>query len=115
MTWTTDDNVMAQLREWLVQQGFVVLSDHYNPDSFGNQEVVLARPIAIRLVRDRSEWGVFVAGSDGKWLPLDRWVKRTTDASAGLVSAIEQDRALRTLLAEIEQRGQGGVGHDISE
>lgn len=111
MTWTTDDSVMAKLRDWLVEQGFVVLSDRFDSDHFGNQEVVLARPIAIRLVRDRSEWGVFIAGLDGAWLPLDRWANPTADGVPP-VSASEQDHALRTLLAEIEQRVRSGRGHD---
>ena len=63
MTWIDDDGVMAELRSWLVEQGFVVLSDVYDADHFGNQLVELARPIAVRLIRDRGQWGIEIAAS----------------------------------------------------
>ena len=106
MTWTADDSVMADLRAWLVDQGFVVLSDSYDSDSFGNQGVVLTRPIAIQLVRDRGEWGVSIAGSDGAWRWLDRWVTELTPGAPQPVSAADQDAALRALLPEIEKRSR---------
>jgi hypothetical protein len=107
MTWTPDDAVFANLRNWLVEQGFVVLSDHYDPDHFGDQVVELARPIAVQLVRDRSEWGIFIAGADGGWLPLDRWVQAITNARGQVTTAGEQAEALRTFLPEIERRATG--------
>jgi hypothetical protein len=61
MTWSDDDQVMADLRNWLVDQGFVVLSDQLS-DSFGNQVVEMARPIGIRLVRDRDQWAIDLLG-----------------------------------------------------
>lgn len=71
--WTDDDAVMADLRAWLVEQGFIVVSDRYDPQSFGDQEVTLTRPIAIRLVRDRGQWWVDVLGADGQWAGIQRW------------------------------------------
>lgn len=65
--WNADDAVMADLRAWLEGRGFTVLSDRYDPNSFGNQEVMLARPVAVRLVRDRGQWWVEVAGADGRF------------------------------------------------
>jgi hypothetical protein len=32
MTWTPDDKVMADLRNWLIDQGFVVPMDQYDGD-----------------------------------------------------------------------------------
>jgi hypothetical protein len=107
VTWTADDGVMAGLRSWLVDQGFVVLTDHYDSNHFGNQVVELARPIAVRLVRDRSEWEVFIAGSDGAWLPLDEWVKAITGTRVDVATASARADALRALLPEIERRAAG--------
>lgn len=101
--WTGDDGVIADLRAWLVGRGFVVLSDYYDPASFGNQEVTIALPAAIRLIKDRDQWRVEIAGSDGHW----RWVGRWRDALRGkgpqLLSATDQAEILRELLDEIQR------------
>jgi hypothetical protein len=65
--WSADDAAMADLRDRLVEQGYVVLDDRYDADAFGNQVVILARPSAIRLVRDRGEWSVQVMGAGATW------------------------------------------------
>ena len=116
VTWTDDDGVMAELRSWLIEQGFVVLADHYDADSFGNQLVELARPIAVRLVRDRGQWGIDIAGPDGVWSPLSTWVDEV--AGAGRVevrSAADQSELLRALLPRIERRASGDGAQDAPE
>jgi hypothetical protein len=35
--WTADDAIMADLRSWLVDQGFAVIGDRYHPDSFSKR------------------------------------------------------------------------------
>jgi hypothetical protein len=90
MTLTPDDRVVADLRSWLSDQGFVVLTDTYDIDHFGNQVVELARPIAVRLVRDRSEWGIFIAGTDGVWSPPADVIQAITGSRAPVVSAMER-------------------------
>src|SRR4249919_4007066 len=103
VTWTDDDGVMAELRSWLIEQGFVVLADHYDADRFGNQLVELARPIAVRLVRDRGQWGIDIAGPDGVWSPLSTWVDEVAGTGRGEVrSAADQSELLRALLPRIE-------------
>lgn len=106
--WTADDSIMADLRAWLVEQGFAVLDDRYDPDSFGNQVVTLARPIAIRLLRDRAEWGVELLGSDGKWTWLGHWGGSRTREP---LSAADQAQRLRALVETglvDESRRRGG-------
>jgi hypothetical protein len=110
MTWTPDDRVMADLRYWLIDQGFTVLSDHYEADLFGNQVVELARPIAVRLIRDRGQWRVEIAGPDGEWSSLDNWAARLTGPRSTSSSAIEQSDLLRRLLPDIELRAQSDGG-----
>ncbi|MDF2734383.1 MAG: hypothetical protein K0S97_1006 [Chloroflexota bacterium] len=110
MTWTDDDQVMAELRNWLVEQGLVVLSDTYDPDHFGNQIVELARPIGIRLVRDRDQWRIDILGLDGAWSPLVHWLDSTVGSRPQSLSAAEQSQLLRGRLAEIEQRANRGDG-----
>lgn len=112
MTWTDDDGVMAELRSWLVEQGYVVLSDSYDADHFGNQLVELARPIAVRLIRDRGQWGIEIAGPDGVWSPLLAWVDATPGRQAEVLSAADQSEALRALLPQIERRASGDADHD---
>jgi hypothetical protein len=102
--WTSDDAVMADLRTWLVGQGFIVLSDRYDAESFGNQEVTLTRPIAVRLVRDRGQWWVDVLGADGQWTGVQRWREALRGNGRQLMSAAEQADTLREILSEIEQR-----------
>jgi hypothetical protein len=102
--WTPDDAAMADLRSWLVERGFVVLSDSYDAESFGNQEVVLTRPIAVRLVRDRGRWWVDVLGSDGRWSGIQRWRDALRGSGPQLLSAADQADILRAVLGEIEER-----------
>jgi hypothetical protein len=110
--WTDDDALFAELREWLIGQGFVVLSDQYSPDSFGNQVVTLARPIGVRLARDRGQWSVYLCGPDGDWRPLHEWVAELTGERARDFSAAADATHLRTLLSEIEQKfGHPDRGH----
>lgn len=102
--WTADDAVIADLRSWLVERGFVVVRDHYAPEPFGNQEVILTRPIAVRLVRDRNEWRVDLLGGDGQWT----WVRELREELRGpgphLASATDQAEILREILPEVEDR-----------
>jgi hypothetical protein len=98
----SDDEVMAELRNWLGEQGFVVLSDHYDPDHFGNQVVEMARPVGIRLVRDRDQWWIDVLGADGAWSALNSWLD--TPGSGQALSAADQSRLLREHLADIERQ-----------
>lgn len=100
--WTAGDTVMAELRAWLVERGFIVLRDHYDSASFGNQEVMLTRPIAVRLVRDRGEWRVEVLGADGQWSGIDRWRQASHGTGSQLLSAAEQADILRATLDAIE-------------
>ena len=94
---------MAELRNWLVEQGFVVLSDRYDPEHFGDQIVQLARPIGIQLVRDRDQWGIYLSGPDGNWLPLEHWLDPAGSPRDSL-SAADQSQLLRARLADIEHR-----------
>jgi hypothetical protein len=93
--WTADDAILADLRSWLVDQGFAVLDDRYDSEAFGNQIVIFARPIAIRLVRDRSEWGVDLLGPDGQWTWIGYWGGARTSEP---LSAADQAGRLRALL-----------------
>ena len=102
--WTTDDAVMADLRSWLVERGFVVLSDSYDFEAFGNQEVILTRPIAVRLVRDRGQWWVDVLGADGRWSGIQRWRDALPENGPQFLSAADQADILRALLDEMEAR-----------
>ena len=102
--WTADDAVMAELRTWLVERGFVVLSDRYNSASFGNQEVMLTRPIAVRLARDRGQWWVDVLGADGQWTGIHHRREALRGRGPQLLSAADQADTLREILDEIEQR-----------
>lgn len=115
VTWTDDDGVMAELRSWLVEQGFVVLSDLYDADHFGNQLVELARPIAVRLIRDRGQWGIEIAGQDGVWSPLLASVDATPGRRAEVLSAADQSEALRALLPQMERRASGDAEQDAPE
>ncbi len=108
MAWTDDDKVMADLRNWLSEQGFVVLSDHYDSDHFGNQVVEMARPLGIRLVRDRDKWWVDVLGPDGSWSPLDSYLDPPAGSRREALSAADQSRLLRERLPDIERRASRG-------
>jgi hypothetical protein len=107
MTWTDDDQQMAELRNWLIEEGFVVLSDELS-DSFGDQVVEMARPIAVRLVRDRDQWAIDLLGPDGNWSPVDHWLERTAGSRRHGISAAEQSQLLRAHLADIERRASAG-------
>jgi hypothetical protein len=102
--WTRDDAVMAALRAWLVERGFVVVRDHLTFDSFGDQEVLLTRPIAIRLVRDRGEWLVDVLGRDGQWEDIQGLRRRLRGRGPQLLTAADQADSLRELLDEAEEK-----------
>lgn len=106
---------MAELRSWLIEQGFVVLSDRYDADHFGNQVVEMARPIAVRLTRDRDQWGIDIVGPDGVWSPLLAWVDATAGRRAGVLSAADQSEVLRALLPQIERRASGDGEQDVPE
>jgi hypothetical protein len=108
MTWSDDDQVMAELRNWLVEQGYVVLSDQYDPDHFGNQIVEMARPVGIRLVRDRDQWWIDLLGPDGTWSPLNSIAESMAGSRGKSLSAAEQSQLLRTRLVDIERRASGG-------
>lgn len=103
--WTADDATMAELRAWLVEQGYVVLFDAYDFASFGNQSVTLSRPLAIRLVRDRGRWAVEMIGADGHWKWIGQWRAELRGAGSQLLTATDQADILREMLAEIEGRG----------
>jgi hypothetical protein len=95
---------MADLRAWLQSRGFVVLRDDYDFDAFGNQEVTLARPVAIRLAKDRGQWSVEVAGADGRFIEVRRWRDSLHGEGHHLLSASDEAEILRDLLDDIEQR-----------
>jgi hypothetical protein len=114
MTWTDDDQEMAELRTWLVEQGFVVLSDQLS-QGFGDQIVEMARPMGIRLVRDRDQWAIDLLGPDGNWSPLDLWLDRTAGSRRRDLSAAEQSRLLRTHLADLERRASAGDQPNTAE
>ncbi len=101
--WTADDAVIADLRSWLVERGFVVVSDRYDAASFGDQEIALTRPIAVRLVRDRGQWWIDVLAADGRWAGIERWRDGSRGSDTRGLSPAEQADILRTKLAEIEQ------------
>jgi hypothetical protein len=105
--WAADDSTMADLRTWLVEQGFVVVSDRYDAGSFGDQEVTLTRPVAVRLVRDRDQWRIDVLGADGRWTGIEslRDVPRTESSRS--LSAVDQAATLRTVLADLEKGPPG--------
>jgi hypothetical protein len=104
--WTNDDAEFAELRQWLTDAGFVVLADRLSLDTFGDQEVILARPIGLRLVRDRGQWSVEVCGDDGQWRPLARWAELLTGDRARDYSATAEIERLRMLLPQIERTPQ---------
>lgn len=111
MTWrTADDQVMAELRNWLIEQGFVVLADDYHADAFGNQDVTLARPVAIRLVKDRSQSYVEACGRDGQWRPLPVWAEAMGHGRPTDYSAPGEAEHLRRLLGEVERRPDAADG-----
>jgi hypothetical protein len=101
--WTEDDAVMADLRSWLIDRGYVVLSDNYNPATFGNQAVTFSRPVAIRLGKDRDQWAVQVCGSDGQWRWLGDWSSAFGHGRPRSTSAQEEADRLRALLGDIEE------------
>ena len=107
MTWTDDDQAMAELRNWLVEHGFVVVSDRLS-DSFGDQVVEMARPIGIRLVRDRDQWAIDILGPDGDWSPVDLWLERTAGSRRQGLTVAEQSQLLQAHLADIERGGSAG-------
>lgn len=107
MTWTDDDQEIAELRRWLVEQGFVVLSDQLS-QSFGDQIVEMARPMGIRLVRDRDQWAIDLLGPDGNWSPLDLWLDESAGSRRRALSAAEQSQLLRAHLADIERGASAG-------
>jgi hypothetical protein len=99
-----DEVTIAELRQWLVERGYVVLSDRYEPDAFGNQLITLARPAALRLVKDRGEWAVEVCGRDGQWRWLGDWSAALGHERPSTTSAREESERLRALLDEIERQ-----------
>lgn len=101
--WTVDDAAMADMRRWLVERGFVVVRDEYDPDSFGNQEVILTRPVAIRLVRDRGEWRTELMGSDGQWAGILQWRDALRGKGSFLATAADQADLVREMLDEVER------------
>jgi hypothetical protein len=101
--WTADDASMAELRGWLIDRGFIVIRDDINLDLFGNQEVILTRPVAIRLVSDRGEWRTEVMGPDGQWAGIEQWSEGLRGKGARLVSAADEADLLRETLDEIER------------
>lgn len=112
MTWTAEDQAIAGLRAWLVEQGFVVLSDRYDPDHFGDQIVELARPIAIRLVRDRNQWAIEIVGSDGEWADLSGWLAEIGKSPGPALSVADQARLLQAALATLERRVADDKGYE---
>ncbi len=102
--WTADDAVMADLRSWLADRGFVVVRDRYDSESFGNQEVILTRPVAVRLVRDRDEWSVDLMGDDGQWTRIQSRREALRGRGPYLLSATDQADILREMLEEVERR-----------
>jgi hypothetical protein len=84
------------------------LSDRYDSDYFGNQVVEMARPVGIRLVRDRDRWGIDLLGPDGNWAPLDSWMELPAGSNGLGLSAVDQSQVLRARLADIERQESGG-------
>ena len=111
--WTEDDAVMADLRQWLVDRGFVVLSDHYSPDVFGNQVVTLSRPVGVRLVKDRGDWAVEVCGQNGEWRRVGDWSDELGHGKPRTTSAEEDAKHLRALLDQIERLTGAPGSRDI--
>ena len=79
-------------------EDLVVLSDNYDFEAFGNQEVMLTRPIAVRLVRDRGQWWVDVLGADGRWSGIQRWRDALRENGPQLLLRCDQADILRALL-----------------
>jgi hypothetical protein len=98
---------MADLRSWLLDQGFAILDDRYDSQAFGNQIVTFARPIAVRLVKDRSEWGVELLGPDGEWTWIGYWGGSRTSEP---LSAADQSVRLRELLQAEGAESTGTTG-----
>jgi hypothetical protein len=69
-----EDSLADALKAWLIEDDFDLRQDRYYPESFGNRVIDLTRRrLSIRLVRDRSEWSIEIAGPDGKWTYVVRW------------------------------------------
>jgi hypothetical protein len=69
-----EERLVAQLKEWLVGVGFTVLKDFRDEKYFANSLVELERrSLSIRVVWDRSEWEILLAGPDRVWVPLMTW------------------------------------------
>lgn len=94
-----EERLAGELRDWLVGSGFVAAKDFSDGKPFGNRLVELQRrSLTIRVVMDRGEWAIVLAGPDRAWVPLMTWVK-LIDAS-GLYVAAAPLALMASLLAD---------------
>ena len=71
--WAAEERLIDELKGRLSDSGFTALTDDYQPEVFGNRLIDLARPpVLVRLVRDRSQWSIDVAGPDGRLEAVER-------------------------------------------
>src|ERR671931_2245692 len=66
---------LAELPNWLVNQGFALTEQRDVPQSFGDQIFGFERgPCGVRLVRDRSQWFLEVGRPlRDEWFDADIW------------------------------------------
>jgi hypothetical protein len=90
------------LLDELLRRGYAVVEERYDEDSFGNAVVVLERNgTRVRLVRDRGEWFVEVAGaSEGDWFAPVVW-HAFLESSMPPLGTTSFDGQARLLLADL--------------
>lgn len=102
------DQPALDLARWLVTRGYVVQSDEYWPESFGNRLVTLVRgDVRVELNKDRGEWLIGVGSAltprSGLYEPtLWQLVLRDAAATEAQPAFAEEATALRAVLPAIE-------------
>jgi hypothetical protein len=98
-TGEAEERLMAQLEAWLVSAGFAVLKEIRDGKALGNRLVESKRrSLSIRVVRERSEWQILLAGPDHAWISVIDWCK-IVDRS-GLFESSESLGVKVSLLAD---------------
>lgn len=101
---SSDDVVANELRAWLLDRGFVVVSEPSLQEGAGVAMTDLERPpLRVRLVNDRGAWSLEVAGPDGHWIDLELWRDHLDGSgySAGPSTFVDCVSILRARLDEI--------------
>ncbi len=107
---------LAALVEWLTGQGFALVEEMRAPESFGNWLILYERgPCRVRLVRDRGQWILEIAGPDrDEWFDADIWLSclEGSNPPTGPYNLDEQVALLKKLLARIDDalRTRASIG-----